>query len=45
MRFKHRLKVNYLDEDWPDQMSMDEMMFAKYAEQLEKDDFEDDICA
>ena len=43
MRSKHRLKVNYLDEDWPDQMSMDETMFAQYAEQLEKDDFEDDI--
>jgi len=36
--------VTYLDEDWPaDQMSMDETMFARYAEQLEREDFEDDI--
>jgi len=35
--------VNYLDEDWPNEMSMDETMFARYAEQLEKDDFEDDM--
>merc|ERR1719350_1990989 len=45
MRFKHRVKVNYIDEDWPDTMSMDESMFAQYAEQVEKDDFEDDILS
>merc|ERR1719350_2073470 len=45
MRFKHRVKVNYIDEDWPDTMSMDETMFAQYAEQVEKDEFEDDILS
>ena len=30
-------------QDWPDSMTMDDAMFAKYAEQLERDDFEDDI--
>jgi len=38
-----RLRVNYLDQDWPDSMAMDEKMFARYAEQLEKADFEDDV--
>ena len=33
----------YLIQDWPDSMTMDDAMFAKYAEQLERDDFEDDI--
>ena len=43
MKSKRGIHVNYLDEDWPDEMSMDETMFARYAEQLEKDDFEDDM--
>jgi hypothetical protein len=30
-------------QDWTDHMSMDESMFARYAEQLEKDDFEDEM--
>ena len=25
-------------------MAMDEKMFANYAEQLEKEDFEDEVC-
>jgi len=37
------MKVNYLDQDWPDCMAMDEKMFANYAEQLEKEDFEDEV--
>jgi len=38
------MKVTYLDDDWTaDQMSMDDTMFARYAEQLEREDFEDDI--
>jgi hypothetical protein len=44
MKSKRRMKVTYLDDDWPaDQMSMDESMFARYAEQLEREDWEDDI--
>ena len=31
-------------QDWPDCMAMDEKMFANYAEQLEKEDFEDEVC-
>jgi len=37
------MKVNCLDQDWPDCMAMDEKMFANYAEQLEKEDFEDEV--
>ena len=32
------------NQDWPDCMAMDEKMFANYAEQLEKEDFEDEVC-
>ena len=34
----------FFNQDWPDCMAMDEKMFANYAEQLEKEDFEDEVC-
>merc|ERR1719431_1345246 len=40
------MKVNYMLQDsksWPDQMSMDEKMFARYAEDLEKEDYEEEV--
>ena len=36
--------INIFVQDWPDCMTMDEKMFANYAEQLEKEDFEDEVC-
>ena len=36
--------INIFIQDWPDCMAMDEKMFANYAEQLEKEDFEDEVC-
>lgn len=42
VRNKRRINEHQL-QDWPDQMSMDENVFALYAENLEKEDFEDDI--
>jgi len=41
-RNKRRIHEHHL-QDWPDQMSMDDNVFALYAENLEKEDFEDDI--
>ena len=30
-------------QDWPDNMSMDEAAFMKYAQHLELEDFEDEV--
>ena len=35
--------IRTLFKDWPDNMRMDEEMFEKYAEQLEWNDFEDEV--
>jgi len=40
---KKRQKVNYLVQDWPENMKMDEETFAEYAKKLEFEDFEDEV--
>ena len=43
--FSPEILHQYSYKDPPDSMSMDEDRFAEYAEELEKEDFEEDILA
>jgi len=43
VKMKRKQKVNYLVQDWPDNMQMDENMFEQYARRLEYEDFEDEV--
>jgi len=43
LKTKKRQKVNYLVQDWPENMKMDDETFAEYAKKLEFEDFEDEV--